>query len=114
VHCLQDRADPPHIAVDLRVREELGGQIGVQSRLDIRGCVYPQGWIEEDMVQQLPREKRETEQLRGISQVTYAVLSHFEWVTLPRGNRRKDCGGFGSERKGVCVFINRFSDRYSL
>lgn len=98
MHRLEDRAHPPHIAVDLRVRQELGGQVGVQPRLDIRRRVDPQRWIEEDMVQQLPREKRETEQLRGISQVTYAVLAHFDF-----GGYCVSLCGFSSERKGVCT-----------
>lgn len=55
VHRLQDRADPAHIAVDLRVAEELGGQVGVEARLHVGRRVDPQRGIEEDMVQQLPR-----------------------------------------------------------
>ena len=55
VHGLQDGANASHIAVDLRVAEELGGQVGVETRLHVGRRVDPQGGIEEDMVQQLPR-----------------------------------------------------------
>lgn len=55
MHGLQNGAHASHIAVDLGVGEELGGQIRVEARLHIGRRVDPQGRIEEDMVQQLPR-----------------------------------------------------------
>lgn len=76
MNCLENGADAPYIAVDLSVAEELGGQVRVEACLYIGWRIDPQGWIEEHVVEQLPREKRETEQLRQISQVTYAVLSY--------------------------------------
>jgi hypothetical protein len=64
VHRLQDGADASHIAVDLGVAEEFGGQVGVETGLDVGRCVDPQRWIEQNVVEQLPGEKRETEKLR--------------------------------------------------
>lgn len=63
VHGLQDGADAAHVAVDLRVAEELGGQIRVEAGLHVGRRVDPQRRVEEDVVQQLPRQKREAEQL---------------------------------------------------
>lgn len=76
MHCLQDGADAPHVAVDLSIAEELGGQVRIEACLYIGWRIDPQRRIEEHVIEQLPREKRETEQLRQISQVTYAVLSY--------------------------------------
>ena len=74
VHRLQDGGDAPHVRVDLRVRQELRGQVRVELHLpneirvarihleegkslvadlhDRRG-VYPEGWVEEAVVEQL-------------------------------------------------------------
>lgn len=78
VHGLQNGADASHIAVDLRVAEELGGQVGVETGLHIGRRVDPQGRVEEDMVQQLPRQKREAKQL-SIRQVSNLSCYSHVW-----------------------------------
>ena len=74
MHRLQDGGDAPHVRVDLRVRQELRGQVRVELHLpneigvaiidledgkslvadlhDRRG-VYPEGGVEEAVVEQL-------------------------------------------------------------
>lgn len=74
VYRLENGANTSHIAIDLCVAEKFGGQIGIKTGLDIGWRIDPQGRIEEHVIEQLPREKWETEQLQGISRVTYAVL----------------------------------------
>lgn len=63
MHSLQHSRDTPHGWVDLRVCQELSGQVGVQACLDTGCRVDPQCRVEQHMVQQLPRQERETEQL---------------------------------------------------
>lgn len=82
MHRLQNGADTSHIAVDLRVAKELGGQVGVEARLNGGRCVDPKRWIEEDVVEQLPREKRKTEKLVPLSVAT---------VLFP-GSESAECG----------------------
>jgi hypothetical protein len=67
VHGLKDGGDAANVGVDLRVGEKLCGQVRVEARLHRHRRVDPEGGIEENMVQQLPREERETKQLRGNS-----------------------------------------------
>lgn len=78
VHCLQYGANTSHIAVDLRIAEEFRCQVGVQARLHIGWRVDPQRRIEEHMIEQLPRQKRETEQLQHIErgQITIPLVTN--------------------------------------
>lgn len=57
MHRLQDRTDSPHAAVDMGVGQEICRQVAVQPRLHSGRRVDPKGWVEEDVVQQLPGEK---------------------------------------------------------
>lgn len=61
---LQDRADSPHAAVDVRVSQEVSGQVAVEPGLDRGRRVDPQRGIEEDVVQELPGQERLAERLR--------------------------------------------------
>lgn len=67
MHGLEDGRDSAHVRVDLRVGQELGGQVRVEPGLHRHRRVDPKGGVEQHVVQQLPREERETEQLRGNS-----------------------------------------------
>lgn len=51
VHGLQYGGHPSHVRVDLRVREELGGQVRVQPGLHVRGRVYPQARVEQYVIE---------------------------------------------------------------
>lgn len=57
VHGLKDGGDAPHVGVDLRIREELRGKVGVQLGLDARRGVQPETRVEETVVQKLLQEK---------------------------------------------------------
>lgn len=48
---LQDRRDPTYVGINLRVAEEFGRQIGVETRLDGRRGVDPESRIEEHVIQ---------------------------------------------------------------
>lgn len=63
MHRLQNSADASNVTVDLSVAQELGGQIRVQTGLHICRRINPQRRIEQHMVEQLPRQKRETKEL---------------------------------------------------
>jgi len=63
VDSLEHGGHTPHSRVDLCIGQELGGQVGVEACLDGSRSVDPQRWVEEHMVQQLPRQEGEAEQL---------------------------------------------------
>jgi len=56
VDCLYDSADAADVDVDVEVVDELGGQVGVELGLDLDGAVDPDGWVEEDVVEELLKE----------------------------------------------------------
>lgn len=64
MHGLQHGADAAHAAVYVRVREEVSGQVAVQARLHRGRRVDPQRGVEQNVIQQLPRQKRLAERLR--------------------------------------------------
>jgi len=63
VDSLEHSRHTPHGRVDLCIGQELSGQVGVEACLDGSRSVDPQRWVEEHVVQQLPRQEREREQL---------------------------------------------------
>lgn len=60
---LQNGRHASHVRVDLGVGEELGGEVAVQPGLHHGAGVDPERRVEEDVVEQLPGEEREAEQL---------------------------------------------------
>ena len=60
---LEHGGHTPYSRVDLCVGQELGGQVRVEACLDGSRSVDPQRWVEEHMVQQLPRQEGEAKQL---------------------------------------------------
>lgn len=75
VDCLQHSGHTPHCRVDLRVCQELRGQVRVESSLHCGRCVDPQGRVKQHMIQQLPRQERETKQLNIRQSATGVVDS---------------------------------------
>ena len=57
VHRLQHRRDPPHVAVDLGVAEELLAEVRVEPDLHLGRRVDPQGGVEETVVEELFEEQ---------------------------------------------------------
>ena len=53
MHCLQHCGHPPHVAVDLGVGQELGGQVVVQTDLYRGRGVDPETGVEQTVIQQL-------------------------------------------------------------
>jgi len=71
MHSLKDSWYTLHSRVDLCVSQELSGQVWVKACLDGSRSVDPQCWVEEHMVQQLPCQEWEAEQL------------HLNWCASP-------------------------------
>lgn len=71
VHSLKHCRYTPHSRVDLCVSQELSGQVWVEACLDGSRSVDPQCWVEEHMVQKLPCQEWEAEQL------------HLNWCASP-------------------------------
>lgn len=82
VHGLQNGADTSHIAVDLGVAEKFCGQVRVEARLNVGRRVDPQSWVEEHVVEQLPRQKRETKEL---------TLAVYDTVQPPARSTARAC-----------------------
>lgn len=76
---LKDRRYASDVGIDLGVGEELGREVGVQTRLHRRRSVDPKGGIEENVVEQLPCEEREAEQLNqdGLNCSRYLPMTNF-------------------------------------
>ena len=73
MHCLKHRWDSSHVRIDLRVCQELRGQVAVQPDLHLGGGVDPQAGVEQAVVEQLLEQ-----QVAVVGGTGHQILGKFE------------------------------------